>query len=85
MNVPRSSLLTRVPGAELSKPVEPPEDGWFGTPVAWPTEDDDLEARNAMRVVARYLEGCGLPDDRHEAEELLERVLDGVKRVGSSW
>lgn len=30
------------------------------------------------------LADCGLPNDRREADALLERVLDGVKQIGKS-
>lgn len=67
--MPRSSLPTRVPGAHLTQLVEPPDDGWFGTPVEWPTQDPDVG----------HLRRSGVPDG--PGTELLERVLAGVKRL----
>jgi hypothetical protein len=77
-----SSLPKRVPGAGLEQPVEPPDGGWFGTPVEWPTEDEDLiRARDTQRVLAHYLDGSDLPDGQAGAA-LFDRVLDGIKRLG---
>lgn len=74
---PRSSLPTRVPGAHLPKPGAAPEGGWFGTDVQWPIEDPDVNA------AVHYLRHSGLQDGP-ETEDLLERVLDGVKRIGKA-
>jgi hypothetical protein len=75
MNLPRSSLPTRVPGALLQQAGAAPEGGWFGTDVRWPTDDPDVNA------AVHYLRRSGLPDGP-EADALLQRVLDGVKRIG---
>jgi hypothetical protein len=76
-----TGLPQRVPGEALRKALEPPEGGWFGTGVKWPTEDQDLlEAEATKRVLARYLDGGDLLDGE-AGVGLFDRVLGGVKRI----
>lgn len=71
----------RVPGASLQKAVEPPDDGWFAQGVKWPLEDQDLvKIERTRRVMARYLDVGDLSGA--EAMGMLERVLEGIKRLG---
>jgi hypothetical protein len=68
-----SNLPKRVPGALLPSAGPAPDGGWFGTDVAWPTDDPDATA-------IRYMCGHGLIDGT-EAEALFHRVLDGLHRL----
>jgi hypothetical protein len=70
---PTSNLPKRVPGARLPSAAPAPEGGWFGTDVAWPTDDPDATA-------IRHICGHGLIDGA-EAEALFHRVLDGLHRL----
>lgn len=67
-------LPKRVPGALLPQPNQPPEGGWFGASVQWPTEDPDA------RAAVRYLRDGGLLDGP-AVDDLLDRVLDGLHRL----
>lgn len=79
-----TDLPKRIPGAKRPGQVEPPKGGWFGRPVEWPSQDHDLVlAKNIRRVMAHYLKGSDLPAGA-EAASLLERVLDGFKRLGAN-
>lgn len=69
-----SELPKRVPGALLPQPSQPPEGGWFGVSVTWPTEDPDSTA------AVHYLRDSGLPDGP-EVHALFDRVLDGLYRL----
>jgi hypothetical protein len=65
-----NDLPKRVPGARLRSASPAPEGGWFGTDVAWPTDDPDA---TALLNVAEYE-----LIDESEADALFHRLLDGL-------
>ncbi|MGH3677422.1 MAG: hypothetical protein ACRDU5_17125 [Mycobacterium sp.] len=69
-----SNLPKRTPGAYLTSPVEPPDDGWFGDHVDWPADDPDESA------LAHYLRVTELPEGA-EAEVFFRRLLDGLHKI----
>jgi hypothetical protein len=70
------SLPKRVAGASLPMQCPPPEGGWFGAGIRWPTEDLDERTRHAVTVLL----DSELPDDSRLGI-LLHRLVDGLHKL----